>query len=309
MILRHKLLIASLTLFSLSAPVSAASVYVLALDLASDDQQFGTIDLTNGAFQQIRTGAAEEYRGLVPASNGSLLTLGFDGNLTSINPATGATSVIEPTGLSNCSTPTSPCGPRSPGMLAELGGALYATDFSQNLYRVNPATGAATLIGATGIPAVPFPSHFTSNPDGSPNVFEQVLFSANGNLYATFDTNRIDPTTGATIHSIPNNLYRIDPNTGVATLVGPTTQTITAVTQVNGTAYAFVIETAQLETLNLTNGQTSVLTGVNPNAANFWYVEGATPTPEPISITLTGIGIAGVIACRLRKRGRDLNRS
>src|SRR3954451_5540026 len=249
--LTQQKLIVSLALLSFTIPVSADSVYVISLDLASGNEQFGTVDLSTGAFQQIRSQAGEEYRGLVPASNGSLLTLGFDGNLTSINPATGVTTVIGPTGLSDCSTPSSTCGSMSAGVLAGLGGTLYATDFSQNLYRFNPATGAATLIGATGIPAVPFPSHFTSNPDGSGNAMTATLFAANGNLYATFETDIVDFASGNITPGIPNTLYRIDPNTAVATAVAPTMQGISAVTQVNGVSYAFDVGTQQLLSLNL----------------------------------------------------------
>lgn len=304
--LTQQKLIVSLAFLTLVTPVSAASVYVMALDLATDNQQFGTVDLSTGAFQEIRTSAAEEYRGLVPASNGSLLTLGFDGNLTSINTATGLTTVIGPTGLSNCSTPTSPCGPNSAGVLAGLGGTLYATDFSQNLYRVNPASGAATLIGATGMPAVPFPSHFTSNSDGTANVMSATLFAANGNLYATFDTERLNPVTGQLSVGIPNSLYQINPETAVATRIAATTETLTAVAQVNGISYAFEVATGQLLTLNLANGQTTLVTDVNPAALGPWYVEGATPVPEPAFISLVGIGIAGVIVRTLRKRDQHL---
>src|SRR5436305_9543342 len=106
----QKLLVLSLTLLSFSALVSADSAYIISFNLATNDQQFGTVDLGTGAFQQIRSGTGEEYRGLVPASNGSSLSLGFDANLISINPATGLATVIGPTGLSDCSTPSSPCG-------------------------------------------------------------------------------------------------------------------------------------------------------------------------------------------------------
>jgi hypothetical protein len=306
MVTRQKLLMASLARLSSAALVKAESVYAIAFNLATNDQQFGSVDLATGAFQQIRSGAGQEYRGLVSASNGSLLTLGFDGNLTSINPATGLSTVIGPTGLSDCSTPASPCGPRSAGVFAAFGGTLYATDFSQNLYRVNPATGAATLVGATGMPAVPFPSHFTSNPDGTGNAMTATLFAANGNLYATFDTDIIDPATGIATPGLPNNLYRIDPNTAVATLVAPTTQALTAVTQVNGISYAFNVGTQELQSLNLANGGTSLIADVTPRPM---YVEGATPTPEPFSMALAGIGIAAVIICRSRKQVHSLNRS
>ena len=299
-------LVMSLAFLSLTAPVSAASVYVLALDLATNDQQFGTVDLGSGVFQGIRTSADQEYRGLVPASNGSLLTLGFDGNLSSITPATGLVTVIGPTGMSNCSTPTSPCGPNSAGVLAALGATLYATDFSQNLYRVNPATGAATLIGATGMPVVPFPSHFTSNSDGTANVMSATLFAANGNLYATFDTDRLDPATGQLTIGIPNSLYQINPETAAATRLAPTVEAITAVTQSNGTSYAFDVATGQLLTLNLANGQTTFVTDVNPTALAPWYVEGATPVPEPVSLPLVAVGIAGVMVCTLRRRAQRL---
>ena len=167
-------------------------------------------------------------------------------------------------------------------------------------------TGAATLVGSTGIPAFPFPSHFSGNPDGTANVFSATLFGANGNLYATFDTNTVDPTSGNITPAILNNLYTINPNTAVARVVAPTIQAISAVTQVNGTDYAFNVGTQQLLTLNLANGGTSFVANVGPGGM---YVGGVTPTPEPFSLALAGIGIAGVILCRLRKRGQHVNRA
>ena len=72
----------------------------------------------------------------------------------------------------------------------------------------------------------------------------------------------------------------------------------------NGTDYAFNVGTQQLLTLNLANGDTSFVANVGPGGM---YVGGATPTPEPFSLALGGIGIAGVILCRLRKRNQHLN--
>jgi hypothetical protein len=303
MISRSKLFF-PLALLLFTASASAASVYVISLDLVTANQQFGTVDLATGAFQQIRSAAGEEYRGLVPASNGSFLSLGFDGNLTSINPTTGLTTVIGPTGLSDCSTPASPCGPHSAGVLAGLGGTLYATDFSQNLYTVNPATGATTLIGTTGIPPVPFPSHFTSNPDGTANVMSATLFAANGNLYATFNTARIDFATGQETIGIPNSLYQINPETAVTTRIAPTADDLTAVIQLSGTSYAFNVGTGQLLTLDLANGQTSFAANVDPALG---YIEGAVPTPEPFSSGLLTIGIAAIGVYKSRRRGHDVN--
>jgi hypothetical protein len=52
-----------------------------------------------------------------------------------VNPATGAISAIGATGLGFLALDT-----------AELNGTAYETDFSNNLYRVNTATGALSLV-------------------------------------------------------------------------------------------------------------------------------------------------------------------
>lgn len=89
------LLIASLAAVALTTCASADSlVYVV-----TDSQQFGTVDLSTGAFRQIGADTSGQQFYLVPGPNGSLLSLTATGNLESINPATGATSVIGATGL------------------------------------------------------------------------------------------------------------------------------------------------------------------------------------------------------------------
>lgn len=60
---------------------------------------------------------------------------------------------------------------------------------------------------------------------------------------------------------------------------------------VDGTYYGFKNNTGQLVSLDLANGQTTVLGKVDPAAG---FVFGATPVPEPISIALAGIGIAAI---------------
>jgi hypothetical protein len=71
-----------------------------------------------------------------------------EGKLYSIDPQTGTASVVGVTGLGDCTTPASPCGPNFAVMLGLLAGNYYALDFSQNLYSLDPVTGAAKLIGA-----------------------------------------------------------------------------------------------------------------------------------------------------------------
>jgi outer membrane protein assembly factor BamB len=179
-----------------------------------------------------------------------------------------------------------------------VGGRIYATDFDNRLYQINPLTGVATLIGPTGIPALPF-TPITTNPDNTFNAYDETLFGANGNLYATFDafTVSLDTFDLASI-LIPDNLYRIDPKTGATTLIGPTTLNLSAVAAADGVFYAFNGGTRQVVTLDLATGHTGLVTGYDPSIG---IVTGAVATPEPASIALAAFGFVGLALCRSRK--------
>ena len=162
-------------------------------------------------------------------------------------------------------------------MIGRLGGSFYATDFANNLYSVDPATGAATLIGPTGMPAVTV-APFSQNPDGTFNVFSENFVSAHGRLYANFATATTDFVTVTPV--IPGALYQIDPSTGRATWIAPTDPNITAMVNVNDTVYAFDVYTNQVLTLDLTTGQTAPVSDVDP--AVMHLIAGATPArPSP----------------------------
>ena len=287
----------ALALFAVSSSASPL-VYVTASNLTNGSQQFGTVDLGTGAFQQIGSATLEGESGLVRRPNGSFLTLGFSGRLNSINPATGVDTFVGPTGLADCTSAASPCGPTSTANLAQLGGTIFATDFSNNLYTVDPVTGAATLIGPAGIPAFAF-NPTIPNADGTMNIFDYSLFSTGGKLYEIFDVARLDPVTFAQTPVIPANLYRIDPLTGVATLIAPTAMNLTAVVDVNGVLYAFNGALGQVVTLDLATGNTSFVSNLAPAAG---LILGAAPIPEPASIALAGIGIAGIFLGSRRRR-------
>lgn len=292
----HQTLIISLaSLFAVQASASPI-VYVV-----NSSQQFGTVDLGSGIFHQIGSLGTDAQSGLVPTPNGSLLTLALSGNLNSIDPVSGVTSLIGPTGLADCMSPVSPCGLRSAADLGELGGTVYATDFSNNLYTVNTATGIATLIGPTGIPA------FTANPnipnpDGTFNIVDYTLFGAGGILYATFDVATIDFSSFTITPVVPPNLYQINPGTGFATLTAPTALSLSAAVNVDGTVYAFNAALNQVVTLDLTNGQTSFVSNLEPAAGLILGASpvplGAPPVPEPGSISLVGVGVAILVVCR-----------
>jgi hypothetical protein len=252
------------------------TVYVITIGF-----EFGTVDLGSGTFLPIGPELPPDVGvGLVPGPGTSLLTLGFSGNLVAINPRTGNTTVVGATGLADCLTPDSPCGPNSANALGYADGHVYATDFANNLYSVDLRTGAAKLIGPTGMPGITF-IPFTSNPDGTLNVYGESLFSARGNLYASFSTAKLDPETGAVTMVIPNTLYEINPRTGRSTMIAPIDANLTCIVNVGDTAYGFDASTGQVVTLDLTNGHSTPVSDLDPAAG---VIAGATPArPAPAS--------------------------
>ena len=267
-------------------------------------QQFGTIDLNTGTLTYgptPPTGGTLGYFGLAPGLNGSLLTFLYNGDVDSINPATGIASLLGPSGLGDCSIPgVSPCPPNSAFTLGGLAGKIYATDFQNSLYLVNRGTAAATLVAHSVIPAIPFIPG-SQNPDGTLNFADEAIWGTGAKLYATFDAWIFNPNTGQNVQTvIAPALYRIDPTTGLATMVGPTALGIGAVVDVNGTYYAFDDATSQILSLDLSNGNTSFLSNCDACVTSlFGVIQGASPVPEPASLALI---VAGANAILLIKR-------
>jgi len=239
--------------------------------------QFGALDLSSGSFLPIGPGVPPDVGGgLVQGRGTSLLTLTFSGNLDAIDPFTGQTSIIGATGLRDCSAPGS-YDPNCANVIGRLAGGFFATDLANNLYSVDPATGAASLIGPTGMPAVTV-APFSQNADGSFNVFSENLVSAHGKLYANFATATTDFVTVTPV--IPGALYQIERSTGRATWIAPTDTNITAMVNVNDTVYAFDVYTNQVLTLDLKTGQTAPVSDIDP--AVMALIAGATPArPSP----------------------------
>jgi hypothetical protein len=236
--------------------------------------QFGTVDAATGAFNQIGPTLADPLGGLVATPSG-YLGVSFSGNLDAVNPATGAPSVIGATGLGSSALDT-----------AYLNGTIYETDFSGNLYTISATTGASSLIGYTGIPPAP----------SDPAVqCDEAFFSAGGNLYATFDA--FNSTTLAVV--IAPELYQINPITGVATPLGPTSLHLNAALDVSGVVYAFQGQpstfTDDVLSLSLPSGNTMFISSVTASATP---VDGAAATPEPATIALAGAGIAAIALAR-----------
>jgi len=241
--------------------------------------QFGAVDLRSGAFLPIGPGLPPDVgTGLVPGRGATLLSLAFTGNLDAIDPVTGITSVVGATGLHDCSSPADPYDPKCANVIGRLDGTVYVTDFVNNLYSVDPATGAAKLIGPTGVPPLTFVP-FTANTDGSVNVYGESLFSAQGKLYAYFSANAVNFETGAERILVPGALYQINPATGHTTFVAPTDTNLSTIVNVNDTIYSFDAAAGQVVTLDLTNGLTTPISPLYPAAS---VIAGATPArPNP----------------------------
>jgi hypothetical protein len=309
MILHRKLVFSLALILSTAAAKASSVVYVL-----GDSGQFGTINLSTGSFTQIGPGIPVGTGGLVQGPSGNLLSLGFNGNLNSINPVTGLLTNIGPTGLGDCSLPTSPCGSNSANILGKLGSNIYATDLANKLYSVNPTTGVATLIGATGIPALPFIPHapVPGDPDGSFYIYDEILFDFGGNLYANFDTGIFDPTTFTPTQLVAPELYEINTTTGLATSISPTTFGLEGITNVNGTLYGFDLPIGAVVTLNLADGSTGYVSDSDPaaglvtSAVTFTASSAsASAVPEPASLAMVGTGLAAFATAIKRRRSRS----
>jgi hypothetical protein len=286
-------------LLGLSAGLMAARADPF-IDVITGSLQIGEMDLATGAFTPSGS-ISPTIQYLTPGPGGSLLTMDFSGALDSINRSTGAITAIGPTGFSDCSTPASPCGPTSQLSFGSAGAALYATDFANNLYTINPATGKATFVGPTGIPAVPFIPAST-NPDGSFNFYDENLFGAGGKLYANFDAGIFNPATSETTTVISPALYQIDPSTGAATAVSSTDFGLVTIANINGVIYGFEGPTSAIVTLNVANGRATIVSNTDPAVG---LIAGAAPAavPEPGSIALAAIGLMSVCLWRRKSAG------
>lgn len=263
-------LVLVLAVVLLVASAGAQQVYVV-----TSNQQFGTVNLSSGAFHQIGATTPEGQANLVWGPQGVLYSLTYSGNLETINPATGATTVIGPTGLGFNAFD-----------LAGARGQLYATDFSNNIYSVDAKSGAATLLAATGMPSDPA-TPFTFNNDGTLNLCAESLYGIGGSLYATFYAFTIDPGTLAVNVTVQPGLYRIDPASGLAIYVAPTDRDLGAIVAAPGGVYAFKwltlefgdfgpVVQSQVVRFDLTSGATSVIANVDPAAGG---ITGAAPAP------------------------------
>lgn len=283
--------LACLLLLFVGSATAGTPTYVVSAGLTGNGV-FGTVDLSTGFYRSVGPGEPDGYFGLGPGPNGTLVSLTYAGNLVSINPGTGVTTKIGPTGLAACVVPTDPsCGPTSAFSLGAFNGKIYSTDYANDIYVVDAQTGVATeLSGNTGIPASPYVlgSQDTGKQffgtevcktDFCLNFADEVIWQSGGKLYLTYDAWVFDTVTFSDVEDVVEPaLYEIDPTTGLAAEIGPTAFAIGGVVDVNGTAYAFDDWTGQILKLDLTTGN---YTPAGNFASAAGVIQGAAPLSGP----------------------------
>ena len=253
-------------LFILSAAGLKADVLAYA---GSDTGIFGMMDLNTGAFTALGN-SGQTLAGLAVA-NGSIFASSYhtaNGTLFTVNPSNGAlTNIGTATGIDYDDFGSTTSG-------------LYVVSFgsTQDLYSINPLTGAATLIGPTGLGYGSWRSLSTN---------AGVLYFADG-----------------------ADLYTLSTSTGAATLVGAFggSAEMGALLLEGGVLYGGDDVNNKLDTISVVTGVAT--TGPSPSAsftgstyglAPFPVPEGTT-TPEPGTCALLGGGLTALALLQRRMR-------
>ena len=262
-----RLLIA--TIFAGALSYAGPFVYV-----TSFSGQFGTVDVTTGVFTSLGTTMAGEIAGL------GAKIYGTDGtNFVSVNPLNGVTTTIAALSV-------------SVDEFTSLNNTIYLESLDHKLYTVNPANGAVTLVGNTGL----------TDPVGN-GLAVSLIGGQTSKLYAT--VNGFDFGTFGPINP-PSRLYQLSTANGAATSIGLTglplsDGSFTCGVIIGGVMYNFSFNGVVTKEyiLNATTGAligSMVVAGLNG-------VEGlafTTPEPGALVLCLSGAAMLGVMR---RRRG------
>lgn len=141
----------ALLVCSLIAGVSIGITRADVFDAITSSGNFGTVNLSTGAFTTISTGTVPLASGIDETPGGGLYEYDELNHLYKIDATTGATTLV-----GSGSIPGSGLGPffTSAGL---TNGEYFAINFNGDLYSIDLMTGATTKIGNTGINLFPNP--------------------------------------------------------------------------------------------------------------------------------------------------------
>ena len=231
--------------------------------IVTGTQDFGTVDLNTGAFT--RTGSLSQYSYGLGEINNTLYSVGNQNSdtLYTVNTSNGALTAVGNTGVA----------------IFEMGsttnGLFGLGQNNTDLYSINPVTGVATLIGATGVT----------------NRTTSGLSVGAGGLYYYVS----GPTS--------STLYLLNTSTGAATLIGSSFPGVCLKNSAyeNNTLYSlsgYCFAGSETYSVNVTTGATQfVANGIGYNDLTGLAPVLETATPEPTSAILltTGLSLAAVI--------------
>ncbi|HEV3166557.1 MAG TPA: PEP-CTERM sorting domain-containing protein [Isosphaeraceae bacterium] len=253
-------------------------------------------------------------------------------NLYDLNPTTGAATLVGSTGVRLLI-----------GITADTNGTLYSVSENDsgpsNLYTINPTTGLATLVGSLGVATAE--GDLAINPATGTlyvaNALSDQLLTVNkttglATVVGSFGAPGRDVSgllfSGGTLYGLalndarPDTLVTINLTTGAATTVGSTGSNfgvIAALSQDPSTGTAYIAGPAttfgndnQLWTINLATGAAVLsgpITGITSSISGLTPIpKPASAAPEPASIILAGIGLAGLGLVSLRSRARNMGK-
>jgi hypothetical protein len=214
--------------------------------VVSSTAQFGVVNPETGDFRLIGN-TPNVLSGLARGPHHKIYGLDANNTLVTIDPANATLTPVGNTGLS-----VQPNG--NVTLLTSLGKRkLYAVDPNNDLYSINRSTGIAKKIGSTGIPV----------PDFNACVSANSLTGAEGFLYFTWEVDDLGGCQSVTA----SVLYRINPYTGEATLVGATgaDTPIVGSGRIDDTLYGFsfglpVGQPNKIYAIDLESGQATFVT-------------------------------------------------
>lgn len=262
-VLRAAAALASAALFAVCSVANASDNFAY---MGTVSGEFGTFDLDTGSFALLGN-SGQTLAGMAVA-NGLLYATSYHvaGQLFTVNPANGSLASLgaaDGIAIDDFGSTTS---------------GLFAVSNTADLYSINATTGAATLLGATGLSFGSWRSLSTNS---------DTLYFANG-----------------------ANLYTLSTSTGAASLVGNMGGSqFGAMVQEGGKLYAGRDAGGSLAiaTLNPISGGATIGANLTGSASAFYALApnpipliSAVPEPETWAILLAGIALVG----RVSRKGR-----